>query len=195
MLTQLGCNFMSPLFCQQLTEKAIERDAARNRAPHFLVGAYAANSETGPLLIVPEQRSSPVQMRKTPTEWSTTPVSKRGFLSNLNHVLRASGGQYLPPPRPGVAGKTKGIKVNSKSPQAKQPREEDADPGDIELSNDLENSRDLPQTSAKVPPAVQFPPKIVSVQRLRWNCNKNGGDWLAYGGRAGIVRCQRVGLT
>lgn len=37
-----------------------------------------------------------------------------------------------------------------------------------------------------------LPLKVVAVQRLRWNFSKGKETWLAFGGAAGIVRCQYV---
>lgn len=39
-----------------------------------------------------------------------------------------------------------------------------------------------------------FPPKVVAMNRVRWNMNKGSERWLCYGGAAGIVRCQQVSL-
>lgn len=39
-----------------------------------------------------------------------------------------------------------------------------------------------------------LPPKIVAMQRVRWNLNKGSERWLCSGGAAGIVRCQEIGL-
>ncbi|KAL5976927.1 hypothetical protein ACLOJK_021264 [Asimina triloba] len=39
-----------------------------------------------------------------------------------------------------------------------------------------------------------FPPKVVALHRVRWNMNKGSERWLAYGGAAGIVRCQEITL-
>jgi hypothetical protein len=39
-----------------------------------------------------------------------------------------------------------------------------------------------------------FPPRKVAVHRVMWNPNKRYGLWLAWGGQAGLVCCQRVRL-
>lgn len=37
-----------------------------------------------------------------------------------------------------------------------------------------------------------LPQRVVAVQRLKWNSNRGKERWLAYGGAAGLVRCQYV---
>lgn len=40
-----------------------------------------------------------------------------------------------------------------------------------------------------------LPPKIVAMQRVRWNVNKGGEKWLCHGGTAGLVRCQELDFS
>lgn len=40
-----------------------------------------------------------------------------------------------------------------------------------------------------------LPPKIVAMQRVRWNMNKGSERWLCFGGAAGIIRCQKIPLS
>lgn len=39
-----------------------------------------------------------------------------------------------------------------------------------------------------------FPPKVLSMHRVRWNLNKGSERWLCYGGAAGLLRCQQIDL-
>lgn len=39
-----------------------------------------------------------------------------------------------------------------------------------------------------------FPPRNVAIHRVTWNPSKRHGLWMAWGGRAGVVSCQRVRL-
>ena len=38
-----------------------------------------------------------------------------------------------------------------------------------------------------------LPGREVAVQRVRWNGNRGKERWIAYGGAAGIIRCQNGG--
>lgn len=39
-----------------------------------------------------------------------------------------------------------------------------------------------------------FPPKVVSMNRVRWNPNRGCEKWLCYGGAAGLIRCQQISM-
>lgn len=54
----------------------------------------------------------------------------------------------------------------------------------------VENGRDERSEEMEI-----LPPKIVAMQRVRWNVNKGGEKWLCYGGTAGLVRCQELDFS
>lgn len=165
------------------------------------------------------QKTAPAQMRKSSTEWSSRPRTMRGFLATCtldSENRQASSGLELAltteiSPTNRVRKKhSKAIgkirrKDDSQSlsfPKAELELLPSADDGmalvPIETPGyGIKAEQNLPLTTNftarnTAAPADDFPCQKVSVHRLRWNCNPTREHWLAYGGAAGIVRCQQV---
>ncbi|KAL2642310.1 hypothetical protein R1flu_009897 [Riccia fluitans] len=199
----------------QLTEKAIVKEGARSRQPHYLCGAFAAESENGPIMLISANTNDPVQMKKSSTEWGNTPTSKRNFLASCtldpDNVATSDSRQLavtcedsaIPKPK-----RAKGIAVTGTICQVNRHRDAQKNSlirnGDskelVVANNSLSEGIEepiLPQSGASTacsgPPVYdRFPSRNIAVHRVRWNCNHRRRQWLAYGGATGILRCQEV---
>lgn len=205
----------------QLTERAIVKEGARSREPHYLCGAFKASSDVGPVTLTSSQKTAPAKMRKSSTEWSSRPRTMRGFLATCtldNESRRVSTGLEL-----SVAAENSPVtrvrKKHSKaigkirSKDTSQPYQK----AELELlpcSDDrmalvplqisapagfeVKEEQNLPEQEHSLramnapAPGQNLPRQKVSVHCLRWNCNPHREHWLAYGGAAGIVRCQQI---
>ncbi|CAM6093166.1 unnamed protein product [Calypogeia fissa] len=206
----------------QLTERAIVKEGARAREPHYLCGAFVANSEFGPVTLTSLEKTAPAQMRKSSTEWSNRPRTMRGFLATCtvdNESKQVGTGLELAVTADEFRNVARVRKKHSKalgkirSKGASQSHRK-ADPELLPSYDDrmalvslqisappvfeLQEEQSLTQNTNRrmmaksLTPADNCPCQRVSVHRLRWNCNPNREHWLAYGGAAGIVRCQQI---
>ncbi|KAG0585438.1 hypothetical protein KC19_2G011500 [Ceratodon purpureus] len=177
----------------QLTEKALIKEGSRYRQPHFLCGVFAADAESGPMYIISQNLVPPSRAQKTVTNLPT-PQFRRDFLTRRNSVLKSSGvgagfipsGNPLDMEKPGNKKKKAEEKPSGKSKKSKKSDTGDdagEEPAEDSEAGDFQNPSDNVQN---------LPVRVVAVQRLRWNCNSGREKWLAYGGAAGIIRCQYV---
>jgi general transcription factor 3C polypeptide 2 len=193
----------------QLTQKAVDKDKMRHRTPHYICGAFVEEGSKTFKVISPSTLT-PVRMKKSLNEWSDTPRSIRGFLSESNQAIRANiqaaDNKYMRSSSMELAvvsdadtitpSKSKITKKSKKTTSGKHSTadvREDMD--DLPLvpsmnagrcSSGVEGLRDM--TS----PIEKYPSKLVAVHRVRWNFNKGSERWLCYSGAAGIVRCQEI---
>ena len=152
-----------------MTEKALIKEGSRYRQPHFLCGVFAADSETGTMYVI-----SQASGRAPKTGLTERPQFRRDFLTRRNAVLKSNGA--------GGAGlMPSGNPLDMEKPGNKK-KAEQRPPKSNKKGND-EMDTEEPQS---------LPARVVAVQRLRWNCNKGKETWLAFGGAAGIIRCQYV---
>ncbi|KAG6554196.1 hypothetical protein Mapa_004112 [Marchantia paleacea] len=196
----------------QLTEKAVLKEGARAREPHFLCGAFEANSEDGPLTLLSAKTSEPVQMKKSSTEWSSTPTSKRNFLAScsldpesgdVGQVGSNSENALVPKPKraKGIAATGTICQVNRHRDAQMNSLRRNSDSTELVVANISNSERggeqSAPQADVHSIPTgplsgERFPCRNIAVHRVRWNCNYPKRQWLAYGGAAGLVRCQQV---
>ncbi|XP_048503667.1 uncharacterized protein LOC104898392 isoform X3 [Beta vulgaris subsp. vulgaris] len=188
----------------QLTHKAVDKDPLRYRAPHFLCGSFA--SEEPAVTINTQLPSSPHRMKKSATEWTTTPRPSRTVASGLNHAKRTRKGteKSQQPDDQALAlcygeesgnGDTREAQTNPKGGQEKtsKSRKENQDLALVRADGDGDNVNGKPEVKEEAGKQVEVPPpKIVSMYKVRWNMNKGSERWLCYGGAAGIVRCQEI---
>ncbi|XP_024527606.1 uncharacterized protein LOC112345349 isoform X2 [Selaginella moellendorffii] len=205
----------------ELSEKAIEKGGTRYREPHYLCGAFAVNREKKALVIVSQDFQGPVQMKRSLTEWSFTPRSKRGFTVSVNQEMRASSiAAGLLPPTADSPNKKKGKRGRKKNaPSADSPvvnvEETEGFPGPMDLEEPqtpaggagqagalvckeeiLDSALDTSGKAVQPPNTVEeMPSKLVAVHRVKWNPNKSSAGWVCYGGAAGIIRCRLVSST
>ncbi|KAI3924850.1 hypothetical protein MKW98_031101 [Papaver atlanticum] len=188
----------------QLTEKAVDKDPSRNKAPHFLCGSLT--DEDAAVAVNTPLPGLPFPLKKSLNEWGDTPRSTRGVSSDFNHAKKAKDQptsddtrlvlreaeytsncacELLVDSQKGKSiSKTKASKKKtSAADQALAISEEAAENSD----GGEENQKEEKQMEIDV-----FPSKIVALHKVRWNMNKGSGRWLCYGGAAGIVRCQEI---
>jgi len=218
---------------EQLTEKAIVKEGNRYREPHYLCGAFAAESETGTISILSQYQATPAPMRKSMTEFGSTPRSRRGYLATRNQAMRGNGTPVpplfsspnetsLPDSNNPTAKKRKAASTKAKRGKKGEKRDESfaltlleddskefvqllpSTSGELELvlgdqASPVEVDRDgaTPGSVQKPENGIsfgveRFPLRVVAVHRVRWNINKGRERWLAYGGAAGLVRCQQI---
>lgn len=126
-----------------MTEKAIIKEGARHRKPHYLSGGFAADSETGPISVISQNLAITAQMRKFLAA-SATP-SRRECIARRNQAARASGESagFLPSGTPfdfdkPASAKRKSDEGNAKTKSAKKRKAESND----ELSLALVQNRE-----------------------------------------------------
>lgn len=190
----------------QLTKKAVDKDKMRHRTPHYTCGTFVEEGNRI-LKIISPIALTPVPMKKSLNEWSDTPRSIRGFLSESNQALRtniqaAAENKYMQSgssalavvsnvdivtPLKNQSGK-KSKKTMNRKHSAKDMKE---DVGDLALVPTNQYS-DLGVEATGCPGIEKYPPKLVAVHKIRWNFNTGSERWLCYGGAAGIVRCQEI---
>jgi hypothetical protein len=148
-----------------LTEKALIKEGSRYQ-PHFLCGAFAADAETGTMYIISQNLVPPPRAQKA-VDVLPTPQFRREFLTRRNSVLKSNGAGsgFIPSGNP----------LDMEKPGNKRKKAEENE------GDDFQNPTGTVQN---------LPVRVVAVQRLRWNCNRGKETWLAFGGAAGIIRCQ-----
>ncbi|XP_056686446.1 uncharacterized protein [Spinacia oleracea] len=157
----------------QLTHKAVDKDPARNRSPHFLCGLLAR--EESAVMINTQLPSSPRKMKKSATERANIPKPAERVASGLNQAKRTEKWQDQEDTGNGKARKASDDQVL------------------VSSKEDGENVNGKPEVREEA--ALETggpPPKVVSMHKVRWNMNKGSERWLCYGGAAGIVRCQEI---
>ncbi|PSS23600.1 General transcription factor 3C polypeptide like [Actinidia chinensis var. chinensis] len=191
----------------QLTERTVEKDPLRNRAPHFLCGSVTEEEST--ITINTPLPDTPFPMKKSLNEWSNAPRTIRGFLSESNQAKRAkeqiAKGQSLDSqPLALCYSDDPGTEIGSESPalqKSKQVSKSKTNSKKKQKADQALGCRDEePEDTEKgdgenggVGVEIEvLPPKIVAMHRVRWNMNKGSERWLCYGGAAGIVRCQEI---
>lgn len=209
----------------QLTEKAIIKEGGRYRKPHYLCGAFAADSELGSIFIC--SQSLVTAPRKQEFFIEPAPRFRQEFVARRNKALKVSKGDsgFLPSGTPldmeKPGSKKRKLEDSSVKTKGRNKHRANVDPSDEFALSIYEDSKDAVQLlnsssrggSAGVrtddhspggdeTPGGEFenslgtvenlPLKVVAVQQLRWNFNKGKEKWLAFGGAAGIVRCQYV---
>ncbi|XP_026443106.1 uncharacterized protein LOC113342956 isoform X2 [Papaver somniferum] len=188
----------------QLTEKAVDKDPSRNKAPHFLCGSLT--DEDAAVAVNTPLPGLPFPLKKSLNEWGDTPRSTRGFSSDFNHAKKAKGqptsddtrlvlweaddtsncaSELLVDSQKGKSiPKTKASKKKTSTADLtlaiREEAAENSDGGEKNQKEEKEMEIDV------------FPSKIVALHRVRWNMNKGSERWLCYGGAAGIVRCQEI---
>ncbi|KAM3341403.1 putative protein isoform X1 [Capsicum galapagoense] len=158
----------------------MENDAVRTRMPHFLCGSFSGD-ESGVCIVTPEP-NAPFRMIYSGKQWrDAIPRSPHG-------VNQRAMDQSDAQPLALCYGNDPNVEGGS----------------DDELAS--QTSKTKTKTTSKEPLVAeeeptrskvkfeQLPPKILSVNRIRWNTNKGSERWLCYGGTAGLVRCQQTDL-
>ncbi|XP_058003414.1 uncharacterized protein LOC110639382 isoform X2 [Hevea brasiliensis] len=189
----------------QLTSKAVGKDPSRHRAPHFMVGSLSKDESAITVNIT--LQDSPLTLKK-PVSVGDNPRTMRSLFES-NQMKRANDKKAETPAAenqllalcygndPGtqsgfdetLAALTSRIKSKSKNTSKKMTGEDlafvcidgqedrgEKEGGKAEAANEIE----------------VMPPKIVAMNRVRWNMNKGSERWLCSGGAAGIVRCQEI---
>ncbi|KAF3776474.1 hypothetical protein EJ110_NYTH48179 [Nymphaea thermarum] len=184
----------------QLTSRGVEKDKRRHRTPHYLSGSLTEDTDALTLSIPKMGTASP--MKRVLDESGKIPRPLRVSLSDLTHAITAnplSSAGYLVEDAvpdsvdelPLVAQKNAKSRV-SRSSQNKRKGTGAMDSVDDDDGQNLQ----MVVTGLKESPiaAEVFPPKIVSMNRVRWNPNRGSEKWLCYGGAAGIIRCQEISM-
>lgn len=154
---------------------------------------FAADTETGTMYIISQNLVPPSRAQKAGTD-QPTPQFRRDFLTRRNSVLKSNGaeagfipsGNPLDMEKPGNKKRKAEEKPSGKSKKSK--KSDTGDDGGEELAEESEDADFQNPTGT----AQNLPVRVVAVQRLRWNCNRAKETWLAFGGAAGILRCQYV---
>ncbi|WCJ41549.1 Transducin/WD40 repeat-like superfamily protein [Euphorbia peplus] len=180
----------------QITTKAVEKDPARNRAPHFKI--WSLSKDESAIMVSTSLPDTPLFLKKpvnnvgessrtmkslfessqikTPNKAKTTAADNQPLAICYNNDPSASGaGEET------LASLKKQSKLKSKNTSEKMTAE------DLALVCVDEERPNLQEKKIEV-----IPPKIVAMHRVRWNMNQDSERWLCSGGAAGIVRCQEI---
>lgn len=209
-------------FQLQLTSKSVERYFSRNRAPHFLCGSLTEEEST--LTINTPLPNVPLPFKKSISDSGEGPKSLRGFLTEpkpvkqglltdskqANHAkdkkAKGSSSQeqtlalcYDNYPRvESDPEETLAIfqgKMRPKSKNSEKSKAEEKQPLAMTSVEQTDTeSQENGTGEAGHHETEVLPAKILAMHRVRWNMNKGSERWLAYGGAAGIVRCQEVSV-
>lgn len=184
----------------QLTERAVEKDPRRNRAPHFLCGSLI--EEDSKLIVFTPLPDNPFPMRKSLNEWTDKPRSIRGFLTKCGQEKRARSKNTDVPESDYLLALCYGGEAGTETTYGSNNIEEGGKKrnGKKTLKNDQlglvcadENTEiEMMESEVKENEVETLPSKIVAVHRIRWNQNRGSENWLCYGGAAGILRCQKI---
>ncbi|XP_057984863.1 uncharacterized protein LOC110640094 isoform X3 [Hevea brasiliensis] len=188
----------------QLTSKAVEKEPSRHRAPHFMVGSLSKNESAItvniPLLGAPLTLKKPFSVGDNPKSmWSllefnqtkrandkkekTAAENQRLALCHGNDLGMQSGFDET------FAAFKSRTKPKSKNTSKKMAVEDLA----LVCTNEREDRREKDREKTEAANEIDvMPPKIVAMNRVRWNMNKGCERWLCSGGAAGIVRCQEI---
>ncbi|KAF8041893.1 hypothetical protein BT93_A0482 [Corymbia citriodora subsp. variegata] len=190
--------------CQfQLTSKAVDKDPARHRAPHFLCASVVEEGSAVVLNMSPSD--TPVTLGK---QLKGTPSSKREMLSASPEVEEAMENEEEGPTPddqtlalcygddPSVETGWEETLASFKSKKNQTSRKLNKKKLRVEMQRDKEPET-APEGADKAVTLREFetfPPKIVAMHRVRWNMNKGSEKWLCSGGAAGILRCQEIDM-
>ncbi|XP_050380080.1 uncharacterized protein LOC126797498 isoform X2 [Argentina anserina] len=209
----------------QLTSKAVEKDAIRNRAPHFL--CVSLTEEDSVVTI-----SNPIPNNPFPLKTSRKAEPNK-VKREHDKIATASEDQVLAlcygdDPSIELESGKEAASVRSKTRKSGDDRalvcmdQEPFNSQDEEIGEKgtslksivnhkckssekiTEDEQELvcrreeltDRQEEKIGTAYEvFPSKLVAMHRVRWNMNKGSERWLCYGGAAGIVRCQEIVLS
>ncbi|OAY74806.1 General transcription factor 3C polypeptide 2 [Ananas comosus] len=163
------------------------KDPNRNRVPYFLCGSL---TEEGHVLNINSSlpniplRNVPVSLKKVPGH---------GYLFDAGRPKEANSTD--------LGDNRAMVKKfnNSQAPPVKRSNSKLRKSGKNE-SEFINDAKEQEKTSRNFEEGCfqeydVLPPKIVAMQRVRWNMNKGSERWLCFGGAAGIIRCQKIPLS
>ncbi|CAN4121359.1 unnamed protein product [Withania somnifera] len=160
-------------------------DPLRTRTPHFLCGSFSED-ESGIRIVTPVP-NTPFRMLYSGKQWRDAILrSTHGVSSVSNHEKRAIEQSDEQPLAlcygndPTVEGGSDDELLSSETSKAKTTSKK-------RLADEDEPTRSTDKFE-------KLPPKILSVNCIRWNMNRGSERWLCYGGAAGLVRCQQIDL-
>ncbi|KDP42720.1 hypothetical protein JCGZ_23660 [Jatropha curcas] len=197
------CGADGTVCCFQLTEKAVEKDSSKHRAPHFMAGSLSKDDELAITVNTPLQ-DAPLTLKK--------PVKNAmQSLLDSNQTKRANNNKAEKAPAADnqlsvlCDGDDPGMQYRDNETLAAlksriKPKSQKASTimdGKDKTLICMDEGQDGVQEreSEKGKPANKIevlPPDIVAMHRVRWNMNKGSERWLCSGGAAGIVRCQEI---
>ncbi|KAI3831069.1 hypothetical protein MKX03_036082 [Papaver bracteatum] len=180
----------------QLTEKAVDKDPSRNKAPHFLCGSLT--DEDSAVAVNTPFPGLPFPLKKSLNEWGDTsrsakkakdqPTSDdtRLALREADDASNCASEMLVDSQMvESIPKTTASKKKTSAADQALAIREEE--------ENQALAIREEEENQAEEKEIIDvFPSKIVALHKVRRNMNKGSERWLCYGGAAGIVRCQEI---
>ncbi|KAL8132039.1 hypothetical protein AgCh_007796 [Apium graveolens] len=173
----------------QLTNKAMGRDPLRHRAPHFLCGSLVEEDST--LTMYTPLPDNPLLMKKPSNQEKRVEETTGGQTSNQQPLALCYGDD------PGIESGSEDMMTGKSKKSSKSKNKSNTmpnisqalvcrgdDPEPVQLREGNANEKD---TKVEV-----LPPKIIAINRVRWNMNKGSERWLCYGGASGVVRCQEI---
>ncbi|XP_047316570.1 uncharacterized protein LOC124920185 isoform X2 [Impatiens glandulifera] len=192
----------------QLTDRAVNKDPHRNRAPHFLCGSIT-EEENQILTVLTPMDDTPFPMKKSSEKWSIFPVSIKGFNKETNKVSREKASETFKNNILAICNKSNSAdklggedgpnseRRSKYKPWGGKGKKNGEQTLDTEKEDDDDGGYSNPKKAAdddhdKGGDREEFPSKSVAIHKVRWNMNKGSERWLCYGGAAGIVRLQEV---
>ncbi|KAM7254662.1 hypothetical protein ACFE04_019903 [Oxalis oulophora] len=173
----------------QLTTKAVEKDFSRNKAQHYICGAFSEEDST--VIVKTPLPNNPVALKK--------PVNLFGDSCRSLKSLVTDAGK-TPCHDPDVEFESESEseltlavimankKSKSKSKSSSKSKAQDDQASEKTPSSDRKMEEINKETE-------KYPSKNVALHKVRWNVNKGSEKWLCYGGAAGIIRCQEIVTT
>ncbi|KAL6145625.1 hypothetical protein ACLB2K_056311 [Fragaria x ananassa] len=208
----------------QLTSKAVEKDAIRNRAPHFLCVSLTEEDSVvtintpvlnNPFPLKTSRKAEPNKVKREHDKMATASEDKvLALCYGDDPVVELESGKEAPSLRskPRTSGDDQALACMDHEP-FNTLEEEIGEKGASLKSIVKQKSKSSKKTEdeqelvcrdeelnnmqrEKIGTEYEvFPSKLIAMHRMRWNMNKGSERWLCYGGAAGLVRCQEIALS
>ncbi|XP_037492813.1 general transcription factor 3C polypeptide 2 isoform X2 [Jatropha curcas] len=194
----------------QLTKKAVEKDASRHRAPHFMAGSLSKDDESAITVNTPLQDASLTLKKPVKNAKDNQQCMQSLFDSDQTKTANSNKAEKAPvadnqvsaclcdgedPGRQSGFNETLAALKSRIKPKSKKTGNKIDGEDKASICIDERQDGVQERESEKGKAANKFevlPPDIVAMHRVRWNMNKGSERWLCSGGAAGILRCQEI---
>ncbi|KAM5559532.1 hypothetical protein ABKV19_020943 [Rosa sericea] len=209
----------------QLTSNAVEKDATRNRAPHFLCVSLTEEDSVvtintpvphNPFPLKTSRKAEPNKVKREHDKMTSTSqdqvlalcygddpgieVESGKEAASLRSKTRKSGDDQALVCMDQEPFNTQDEEIGEKGTSLKSivKQKSKSSKKNTEDEQELEGRDEELINTQREKTGTEyevFPSKQVAMHRVRWNMNKGSERWLCYGGAAGIVRCQEIVLS
>ncbi|KAK4754953.1 hypothetical protein SAY87_008710 [Trapa incisa] len=160
----------------QLTSKAVDKDHSRNRSPHFLCVSVTASKDGSAIILNDAPSETPIILKRS-----------QKVVDTENSISLRNSEELNMDDEPLALCYEGGATESEETKNKKQRSHESAS-----SKMGVQVTRGEEKAGAYAKNLESLPPKIVAMNRVRWNMNNGSDRWLCSGGAAGIVRCQMI---